>query len=245
MITFNFKNKTEDFKTWISFYPKRNKGTGFNLTFANNGYFDPRPEINTNITTLLALVLPFFSLWLLPISLFFCFFSWGSLYIHLPYDTGNGETSESKTYGLTFYHADSGFPNQFWVRGWKSFDFPWAYKFYKREVLTKDGWTEGDSFYDDAKRGDKIIKNTYDYIYTLNSGKKQERKATIYTQRIYCRRWFNLQTKCRQYIEIEFNDEVGERSGSWKGGCIGCSYTMKPNETALETLRRMEKERKF
>lgn len=46
-------------------------------------------------------------------------------------------------------------------------------------------------------------------------------------------------------IDVEFNAEVGERTGSWKGGCIGCGYQMNPNETPLQALRRMEAERKF
>ena len=48
-----------------------------------------------------------------------------------------------------------------------------------------------------------------------------------------------------KYINIDFSDEVGERSGSWKGGRLGCSYNMQPGETPLQTLRRMEAERKF
>jgi hypothetical protein len=40
-------------------------------------------------------------------------------------------------------------------------------------------------------------------------------------------------------------DEVGEEAGSWKGGVLGCGYTLLPNETPLQCLRRMEKERKF
>jgi hypothetical protein len=46
-------------------------------------------------------------------------------------------------------------------------------------------------------------------------------------------------------LDVKFDDEVGERSGSWKGGTIGCSYEMLPNETPEQTLRRMEKEREF
>src|SRR5690349_4109819 len=132
---------TEDYKKWISFYPERNKGTGFYLTYENNGYFDPRPQINTNITTLLALILPFFSLWLLPLTLVLCFYSWGSLYIRLPFDTGKNQSTGGKTYGLMFYHVDSGFPSEMWFRGWKSFNFPWAFKFDKREVLHKSEGT--------------------------------------------------------------------------------------------------------
>jgi hypothetical protein len=47
----------------------------------------------------------------------------------------------------------------------------------------------------------------------------------------------------RRYKHI--TGEVGERTGSWKGGTIGCGYTMLEGETPLQTLRRMEKERKF
>jgi len=251
MIKFKFTNAdTEYYKTWVSFYPKRDKGTGFSLTFDKNGYFDPRPQINTKLTTLLALTLPFFSLWFLPLSLFFCFWSWGSLYIHLPYDTGNGNTSESKTYGLMFYHPDSGFPTEFWVRGFSglSFDFPWAFKFLKREVLMVDGWKKeerGDDFWDKEKWGSQIKIKSHPYNYTLKSGEEQNVIATVYEEKRYWRRWFGLHTKCNRYIEIEFSDEVGERAGSWKGGVVGTSFLMKEGETPLQCLQRMSRERKF
>jgi hypothetical protein len=51
--------------------------------------------------------------------------------------------------------------------------------------------------------------------------------------------------KVRKYISVEFDHEVGEGTGSWKGGTLGCSYVMKPEETPLECLRRMERERVF
>jgi len=249
MIKFKFTEKdTEYYNQWVSCYPKRNKGTGFEIVFEKWGYFDPRPQINTNITTLLALILPFISLWLVPMSLFFCFYSWGSLYINLPYNTGKDQSTGGKSYGIMTYHIDSGFPTELWIRGWKSFDFPWAFKFWKREVLHKDGWrTEkrGDDLWDKEKWANELVLEIYPYIYTLKSGEKQERTATIYQEKRYWRRWFNLLTKCNHYIEIEFSDEVGEKSGSWKGGTIGCSYTMKKGETPLQCLQRMEKERKF
>ena len=251
MIKFKFTEvDTEDYHKWVSFYPNRNKGTGFNLTYENNGYFDPRPQINTNLTTLLALVLPFISLWLIPISLVLCFYSWGSLYIRLPYDTGRGNTAESNTYGLMFYHIDGGFPTKCWVRGFSklSFDFPWGFKFLKMEILLKDGWKKeekGDDLWDKDKWGDKILYETHSYNYTLRNGKTQERIATIHQVKRYWKRWFDLDVMCSHRIEIEFSDEVGEKSGSWKGGCIGCSYEMKKDETPLECLRRMENERMF
>ena len=58
-------------------------------------------------------------------------------------------------------------------------------------------------------------------------------------------KWTKLFRKVRRYIEVEFDKEVGKRKGSWKGGTIGCGYTLMQNETPLECLKRMEKERKF
>lgn len=83
------------------------------------------------------------------------------------------------------------------------------------------------------------------YTYVLRNGEVQERTATI---KIEERKWTRWWLPCRlvsRYIDVTFSDEVGERSGSWKGGCIGCSYDMLPGESAAAALRRMERERKF
>lgn len=87
------------------------------------------------------------------------------------------------------------------------------------------------------------------YTYKLKRGEVQNRMATVYVERRAWRpRWFtwtSLFEESRQSISVEFSDEVGERSGTWKGGCIGCGYEMLPGETAEQTLRRMERERVF
>jgi len=44
---------------------------------------------------------------------------------------------------------------------------------------------------------------------------------------------------------VSFDAEVGEGTGSYKGGVVGCSHDMLPFETPIETLRRMEKEVRF
>jgi hypothetical protein len=86
---------------------------------------------------------------------------------------------------------------------------------------------------------------THPYTYILKNGTVQERTATIQVEsRTWTRRWIPWR-KVSRYIDVRFSDEVGERSGSWKGGCIGCSYDLKDGETPLECLRRMERERKF
>lgn len=38
---------------------------------------------------------------------------------------------------------------------------------------------------------------------------------------------------------------LGARRGSWKGGCVGCGYDMRPEEAPKETLMRMQRERRF
>ena len=58
-------------------------------------------------------------------------------------------------------------------------------------------------------------------------------------------KWLWWTESRRDYIEIEFDKEVGRKKGTWKGGVLGCSYDLKPGETAEECLKRMEKERKF
>lgn len=90
---------------------------------------------------------------------------------------------------------------------------------------------------------------THPYTYTLRSGHVQSVTATIHRERFtLSRKWFGWLPwldKRLNTIDVRFSDEVGERAGSWKGGCIGCGYDMRPGETPLDTLRRMERERKF
>lgn len=89
----------------------------------------------------------------------------------------------------------------------------------------------------------------FDYSYTLKSGAVQQRTATVYESRMAWRRkwfgWSKLFERERRYVGFTFSDEVGERSGSWKGGVIGSSETMLTGETVEQTFRRMERERKF
>lgn len=83
------------------------------------------------------------------------------------------------------------------------------------------------------------------YTYTLRSGEVQERTATITEEmRYWTRPWLPYE-RWQRDIDVLFNKEVGERSGSWKGGVLGCGWAMLPGESALDTLRRMEQEREF
>lgn len=83
------------------------------------------------------------------------------------------------------------------------------------------------------------------YEYQLESGEVQKRIARIKPERrVWTRPWLPWRLE-RHYIDIEFDGEVGERSGSWKGGCTGCSFDMLSGEAPLAALRRMELHRKF
>lgn len=86
---------------------------------------------------------------------------------------------------------------------------------------------------------------SHPYRYLLKSGEVQDRTATIFVSREVRRLNWTPITRTAHYIEVEFSDEVGERSGSWKGGTIGCSYQMRPDETPRQCLKRMEQERRF
>ena len=138
-----------------------------------------------------------------------------------------------------------------WGSKHKTLHLPWEMTHIDDEhkVLRPDGtWVKCVASYDKGEPDGRLVQH-FPYSYTLKSGVVQERIATVFTDRRQWRqrwlKWCPLFAKKRQTIEVEFNDEVGERSGSWKGGCIGCGYDMKRGETAEQTLRRMERERIF
>jgi hypothetical protein len=112
-----------------------------------------------------------------------------------------------------------------------------------QEQLTDGRWRS--VWKDDGE----VYSEIHPYTYVLRSGEVQNRTAKITKRRhILNRRWLNRlwwPNNIRESIDVQFSGEVGERSGSWKGGCIGCSYDLRPGEAMEAALRRMERERKF
>ncbi len=137
--------------------------------------------------------------------------------------------------------------------------FPWDLKHHLTEIMTHDApavavpvWnSKGRKFmesYPERQVAEKSVSVEYPYAYVLKSGKVQSRTATVYVDRMTWRaRWWPIiwREKIRTSISVSFDGEVGEKSGSWKGGCVGCGYDMRRHETPLQCLRRMERERKF
>jgi len=131
---------------------------------------------------------------------------------------------------------------------------PWALHFHKRwELVEGDSYAKGRVGWcevpKDLNHGVIATKWTAPYRYVRRSGEVQERTATFYAERCEHRynwlRWLPFPRRIKSSISVEFNDEVGEGTGSWKGGVTGCGYDMLDDELPLECLRRMESERKF
>jgi hypothetical protein len=154
-----------------------------------------------------------------------------------------------------------------WWRKAQSWAFPWSYDWYSTEILEHKAnlpalasrvWMERgygknkvvEKWVTDGTRegAEKFVSETYNYHYRTKDGKHQNVKATVHVNRMTWRmRWWPLLPfkKVSTSISVNFDQEVGEGRGSWKGGCVGCGYEMKFGETPLETLRRMENERRF
>lgn len=196
-------------------------------------------------------------------TLFFCFI-WPKIFIplwfRLKVDTSTVFSDPWPDYG---FHWDcSGFRGALFL-DWGSWNeiiyMPWDWKHVRHDVLMQNGtWKRVKKGRGLASIGDDEsspwdwkdkYQEKHPYTYVRKNGHVQSVIATIGVEEMEWRwRWFTWlkwPNDTRRYIEVSFGDEIGERTGTWKGGCIGCSYDLLPNETPLDCLRRMEKERKF
>lgn len=123
---------------------------------------------------------------------------------------------------------------------------PWDWDFYRHTILNihqnyycdarelKEPWNPPDE-----------VKQTYDYTYTLNSGEVQHRKATVFAEerewRWHWFKWLPYPRKIQRTLSISFDKEVGERTGSWKGGVTGHGCALLPTESLEQCLRRYER----
>lgn len=173
---------------------------------------------------------------------------WGQLFINLPWG-GNPEGDMVDSWGFTFFERQI---HLHWRNHTKVMSLPWSWKHVRTDMWSSDGkkfsGEEVEKLYG-KDRLDFLQAPEEPYLYVLKSGKIQERLARYYVEEREWRwrwatrlPWPRIIQRC---IWVEFNDEVGERTGSWKGGVLGCDYTLEPGESALECLKRMERERKF
>lgn len=189
----------------------------------------------------------------------FCFI-WGKFCIKLPFKTKLPEGCDMPRYGFCTFDNTIMFYGggeydeticQMCGTNCKVWDIPWiSYEFEGHWILDKDyAWQEvGKKGLPDSWdfRETGAYKETHAYTYTLDSGEVQNRIATCTVEkRRWHRKWFPWIKMVRRVIDVEFDQEVGEQPGSWKGGVTGCGYDMLENETLVKCLRRMEKERKL
>lgn len=226
------KASYEENTDWLVFY----WGKRFDLSYETCGYFDNRPRI--------------------VIALFFF-----SLTICLPFRNKWTDECDPPKYGIAYHNQI------FWIyRGgegnmnggnkWWTYHVPWSLDWVRTSLLLKDGTWEhslagkgrGKSFWEDQYVA-KQWQEKHPYTYILRSGTVQERLATIHVEEREWRqrwlKWLPFFNKVARTIAVDFNEEVGEGTGSWKGGTVGCGYDLKKDETPLQCLRRMESERKF
>jgi len=207
---------------WFEFIPVFSH---FSFVYYKAGYFDERPLISICL-------------------------GFGQLFLKLPVHTGILSHNSDK-YGVYYYEDALWF---YWGSYHKVINMPWQWTWVRTSILLKNMTWEHETiknrkdFYK-SKWNKKKYVVTRSYTYELANGVKQKRKAYVTVNEMEWRwrslLWFSLIKKIRMYIDVVFNDEVGERTGSWKGGCMGCSYEMKRGENPLDSLRRMEREKKF
>lgn len=218
---------------WFTFYLTRDLELDFSFEIC--GYFDNRPRIRIKPFLFnLTLILPIRNKWT--------------------------DECDPPKWGIAYHNQifciyRGGKGNMKGGNKWWTFHMPWSFTWVRTSALRKEGTWEHETshknsknFWDD-KWKDILWNETYPYTYVLKSGEVQHRKATVkIEEREWRRRWLkwtSLGNSIKRTISVNFNDEVGEETGSWKGGTIGCGYNLLPNEKPLDCLRRMEKERKF
>lgn len=174
---------------------------------------------------------------------------WPNIFFRLPFlSRWHHEPDEGmESWGISIYPRDA---HLNWGRHCKIVHFPWDWSHVRHDVFDKDQcrrtWIAS---WRDPKADDGRYIETHPYTYRLRSGDVQQRTAEIYGEEMEWRwrwfRWLPWPRKVSRSIDVKFSNEVGEKTGSWKGGCVGCGYEWRKGETMLQALRRMEAERKF
>lgn len=173
-----------------------------------------------------------------------------TLYVHVP-RWPNRDYDVDRGYGFSF--ADTGL-HLYWGKRTKVLWYPWSWDFYKRwELVAGESYAKDRQIWVEVPprmpHGQLATKSTAPYTYKLRSGEQQNVTATYYVSHAEWRwrwlKWLPWPRRTESSIWVDFSEEVGEGRGSWKGGTLGCGYRLKPGESPLECLRRMEAERRF
>lgn len=212
----------------------------FNISFELCGYFDNRPRINICLVFFsLTLILPFTNKWTDECDPP----QWG-IAIHNNtfwiYRGGKGNMND----GNKWWTWNIPFLTKEWVRTSILLNPP-SESYEHMEFWEHETWGNKKDFWKDEWK-EKQKSWTYNYTDSFDG---EVIPTTIYVEEREWRRkwlgWTKLFAQVSRTIDVHFSKECGKGKGSWKGGTLGCGYNLIPNETPLECLMRMEKERKF
>lgn len=187
---------------------------------------------------------------------------WPNIFIRLPFlQRWHREPHEGmESWGFSAHRSDI---HLNWGRHCKILHMPWAWEWVRSSYLMPDGaswahelrgWRRTGHLGTSRERTHFLPSTdlpqwseTHPYRYVLKSGQVQNVQATIQVHEMEWRwfTWLPFPRMVRRSIDVRFDGEVGERAGSWKGGCVGCGYDLFRDETPRECLLRMQNERKF
>lgn len=169
-------------------------------------------------------------------------------FVTLPWRPRTNPEPPCESWGVSVY-LDTRTVHFTWGRRYWILFLPWMMSHCRTEVMLADG-----TFVPEGEVGrssvPRYVLRTI-YSYRLESGDLQIRAATVRVERrSLCWhgipfRWLRWPSAVKTAIWVEFADEVGERTGSWKGGVMACGWGMLAGESPEACLRRMERERKF
>lgn len=260
---------TEDGTSYFSDWFKVYKGWNFGLRVQKAGYFDERPEIFWSVSQMITLPLfitgLFFSWWAL-LLIPALFVGYGQVYWYLPIKTGIQDCTSAE-WGLNYHD------NRIWIgiggggnyeggAKFKTITMPWDLTWVRTSTLLQGGKDWFNETKDNRKSWKEDIngetvgsyewlkknkwQETHEYLDKFDNSKVNATISVVEREwRPLWFQWTNLLAKKRRSLSIDFDKEVGKQKGSWKGGCVGCSYDLREDETPLECLRRMEIEREF
>jgi len=215
---------------WGFFSPK----WGFEFKINRGGYFDQRYAI------CICLI-------------------WGRLYIHLPFRTKLPEGCDMPQYGFSV-HSDT-----FWIhlggkydkeigqvtsgRQWITWRLPFVTWLFVGEWIKdrKGEWRLINDFEDRRevnKTEGHVEAHTYSYRSAIRGMQHVTAKCSM-EKRKWRRKWWPLSTLVKTTLNVEFDEEISDGTGLWKGGVSTCGYDTKPGETIKQCLKRMERERVF
>lgn len=164
---------------------------------------------------------------------------WPSFYFKLGLAPANDSAGFGPSWGFSTF-GPSVHIN--WGEKTKIIDAPWGVKHLRHEVLMADGtWEEGWRDKDGQWQATGVP-----FFYQSRHCNRQDGTAKLTVMRgIYRGKLLPFRRKVFTSIDVEFDCEVGNQRGSWKGGTIGCSHELKPGESPIECFNRMMREETF